>query len=147
VFKITRHVFFAFKYDPDIFRVNAIRNQNYILKANSTGYWDDSIYEKSLATNPDYIKGKIREGLEGTSVTVILITSTTRKSEYIKYEYEKSVERGNGILQLDVRDMKDIKGNKEKFSDWLPYIIKGSKRKWYSKCPLGDWIEEAYQKK
>lgn len=147
MFKITRHVFFAFKYDPDIFRVNAIRNQNYILKANSTGYWDDSIYEKSLATNPDYIKGKIREGLEGTSVTVILITSTTRKSEYIKYEYEKSVERGNGILQLDVRDMKDIKGNKEKFSDWLPYIIKGSKRKWYSKCPLGDWIEEAYQKK
>ncbi len=147
MFKITRHVFFAFKYDPDIFRVNAIRNQNYILKANSTGYWDDSIYERSLATNPDYIKGKIREGLEGTSVTVILITITTRKSEYIKYEYEKSVERGNGILQLDVSDMKDINGNKEKFSDWLPYITKGLKKKWYSTCPLGDWIEEAYQKK
>lgn len=147
MFKITRHVFFAFKYDPDIFRVNAIRNQNYVLKAYSTGYWDDSIYEGSLAINPDYIKGKIREGLEGTSVTVILITSTTHKSEYIKYEYEKSVERGNGILQLDVSDMKDIKGNIEKFSDWLPYITKGLKKKWYSTCPLGDWIEEAYQKK
>lgn len=147
MFKIARHVFFAFKYDPDIFRVNAIRNQNYILKANSTGYWDDSIYEGSLATNRDYIKGKIREGLEGSSVTVILITSTTHKSEYIKYEYEKSVERGNGILQLDVSDMKDINGNKEKFSDWLPYITKGLKKKWYSTCPLGDWIEEAYQKK
>lgn len=147
MFKITRHVFFAFKYDPDIFRVNAIRNQNYILKANSTGYWDDSIYEGSLATNRDYIKGKIRKGLEGSSVTLILITSTTHKSEYIKYEYEKSVERGNGILQLDVSDMKDINGNKEKFSDWLPYITKGLKKKWYSTCPLGDWIEEAYQKK
>ena len=145
--KIARHVFFSFKYHPDIFRVNAIRNQNYILKANSTGYWDDSLYERSLATNLDYIKRKIREGLEGTSVTVILITSTTHKSDYVKYEYEKSVERGNGILQLDVSDMKDINENKEKFSDWLPYVTKGLKKKWFSKCPLGDWIEEAYQRK
>ena len=145
--KIARHVFFSFKYRPDIFRVNAIRNQNYILKANSTGYWDDSIYEKSLATSPDYIKRKIREGLEGTSVTVILITSTTHKSDYVKYEYEKSVERGNGILQLDVSDMKDIYENREKFSNWLPYVTKGLKEKWYSKCPIGDWIEKAFQRK
>ena len=68
MFKIARHVFFSFKYHPDIFRVNAIRNQKYITY---TGYWDDSLYERSLATNPDYIKRKIREGLEGTSVTVI----------------------------------------------------------------------------
>ncbi len=147
MFKIVRHVFFSFKYKPDVFRVNAIRNQNYILKANSTGYWDDSIYEKSLATNPDYIKRKIREGLKGSSVTVILVTSTTHKSDYIKYEYEKSVERGNGILQLDISDMRDINGNKEYFSDWLPYVTKGLKKKWYSKCLLGDWIEEAFQRK
>jgi len=147
VFKIARHVFFSFKYRPDIFRVNAIRNQNYILKANSTGYWDDSLYERSIATNPDYIKRKIREGLVRTAVTVILITSSTYKSDYVKYEYEKSVERGNGILQLDVSDMKDINGNKELFSDWLPYVATGLKKKWFSKCPLGDWIEEAYQRK
>lgn len=144
MFKIARHVFFSFKYHPDIFRVNAIRNQKYIT---STGYWDDSLYERSLATNPDYIKRKIREGLEGTSVTVMLITSTTHKSDYVKYEYEKSVDRGNGILQFDVSDMKDISENKEKFSDWLPYVTKGLKKKWFSKCPLGDWIEEAYQRK
>ena len=147
MFKITRHVFFSFKYHPDIFRVNAIRNQNNILKANSTGYWDDSLYESSIATNPDYIKRKIREGLERTAVTVILITSSTYKSDYVKYEYEKSVERGNGILQLDVSGMKDINKNIEKFSDWLSYITKGLKKKWFSKCPLGDWIEEAYQRK
>lgn len=147
MFKITRHVFFSFKYHPDIFRVNAIRKQNNILKANSTGYWDDSLYERSIAANPDYIKRKIREGLERTAVTVILITSSTYKSDYVKYEYEKSVERGNGILQLDVSDMKDINNNIEKFSDWLPYITKGLKKKWFSKCPLGDWIEEAYQRK
>ena len=145
--KIARHVFFSFKFHPDIFRVNAIRNQNIILKANSTGYWDDSLYEKSLATNPDYIKRKIREGLKGTSVMVILITSTTYKSEYVKYEYEKNIEIGNGILQLDVSDMEDLNKEKEKFNGWLSYITKGIKKKWYHKCPLGEWVEEAYKNK
>lgn len=142
---MARHVFFSFKYHPDIFRVNAIRNQNQILKSSSTGYWDNSLYEKSLASNPEYIKSKIREGLNGTSVTVILVTRTTYKSKYVNYEYEKSVERGNGILQLDVSDMKDLSGNKEKFSEWLPYVSKGLKKRWYRQCPLGDWIELAYQ--
>lgn len=142
---MTRHVFFSFKYNPDVWRVNAIRNQNYILKSSSTGYWDNSIYEKSLATNEDYIKQKIREALVGTSVTLILVTSTTENSKYVKYEYIKSVENGNGILQLDVSNMKDQYGRTEKFIGWLPYIDKGLTAKWYSSCPLADWIERAFQ--
>ena len=65
MFKIARHVFFSFKYHPDIFRVNAIRNQKYIT---SIGYWDESLYERSLATDSDYIKRKIRDGHEWTCV-------------------------------------------------------------------------------
>ena len=144
---MTRHVFFAFKFEPDVSRVNSIRNKNYIMKPTSSGYWDNSIYEGSIAKNPEYIKRKIREGLMNTSVTVILVTSSTFKSDYVKYEYEKSTERGNAILQLDVSDMQDIHQKKEKFNGWLPYVTKGIRKKWYSKCPLGNWIEEAYQKK
>lgn len=147
MFKITRHVFFSFRWESEKFRINEIRNQSQILGATSVKYWDNSLNEKSYATNPEYIKKKIRDSLEGTSVTVILVTSTTHKSDYVKYEYEKSVERGNGILQLDVSNLKDINGNKEKFSEWLPYVSKGLKKEWFSKCPLGDWIEDAYQKK
>ncbi len=147
MFKITRHVFFAFRWESEKFRINEIRNQSKILGATSVKYWDNSLNEKSYATNSEYIKRKIRDGLEGTSVTVILVTSTTHKSDYVKYEYEKSVERGNGILQLDVSNLKDINGNKEKFSEWLPYVSKGLKKEWFSKCPLGDWIEDAYKKK
>ena len=43
--------------------------------------------------------------------------------------------------------MKDIYGNREKFSDWLPYVTKGLKETWYGKCPIGDWIEKAFQRK
>ncbi|MFX0139043.1 MAG: TIR domain-containing protein [Candidatus Hodarchaeota archaeon] len=141
--KITvRHVFFAFKYDPDVWRANAIRNQPRILGAKVTGYWDDSLYEPSLASNPDYVKRKIREGLEGTSVTVILVTHHTIESDYVEYEYEKSIERGNKILQLDVSQIKDQNGNFAHFNGWLPYVTRGLKKKWYSGCPLGDWIEK-----
>ena len=143
--QLTRHVFFSFKYLPDVWRVNAIRNQNYILKSNSTGYWDNSIYEISLATNKEYIKRKIREALRGTSVTMILVTSKTEKSEYVRYEYEKSVEYGNGILQLDVSGIKDQYGRTERFNRWLPYVNTGMTASWYSGCPIGDWVEKAYQ--
>jgi len=144
---LTRHVFFSFKFNPDVWRVNAIRNQNYIIKSSSSGYWDNSLYEKSLATNEDYIKRKIREALGGTSVTVILVTSKTGNSKFVRYEYQKSIEIGNGILQLDVSKLKDQYGRIEKFIGWLPYVNKGLTAHWYSGCPLADWIEKAYQKR
>ncbi|MHA1146350.1 MAG: TIR domain-containing protein [Candidatus Helarchaeota archaeon] len=142
---MTRHVFFAFKYEPDVFRANAIRNQSRILGAKSTKYWDDSLYEPSLATDPNYIKSKIRSALFGTSVTVILVTHLTHRSEYVRYEYEKSVERGNGILQLDVSDLEHPTSGRAEFNGWLSYIRERIRKKWYSRCPLGEWIEEAYQ--
>lgn len=139
-----RHVFFSFKYDPDVFRANAIRNQSRILGATSTKYWDDSLYERSLATNLDYIKSKIREGLLGTSVTVILLTHRTKESSCVKYEYKKSVEKNNGILQLDVSDLEHPILGRARFIGWLSYVNRGIKKKWFHRCPLGDWIELAY---
>jgi len=141
---MVRHVFFSFKYNPDVWRVNAIRNQSILLKAKSTGYWDNSIYERSLASNSEYIKRKIREALRGTSITVILITRTKKNSNYVKYEYQKSVEHKNGIVQLDVSKMRDRNGRTETFGGWLPYVFKGIKKKWYHGCPLRNWIEIAY---
>ncbi|MHA1328129.1 MAG: hypothetical protein ACTSRH_12535 [Promethearchaeota archaeon] len=43
--------------------------------------------------------------------------------------------------------MRDIHGNKERFIGWLLYVTRGLKKKWYRNCPLGDWIEESYQKR
>lgn len=140
-----RHVFFSFKYKPDVWRANSLRKQTKILGVSTTGYWDDSIYEPSLASNPEYIRRKIREALEGTLVTVILVTFITKKSQYVKYEYDKSIEKKNGILQLDVSDMEGPDGRVSSFDGWLSYVSKGIRRKWSHNCPLGDWIEEAYQ--
>lgn len=144
MFEITRHVFFSFKWDPDVWRANILRNAARILGATSVGYWDDSLYEKSLASNPEYIKRKIREALKGTSVTIIVVTSRTIESSYVKYEYEKSIDNGNKILELDVLNMNTPIGY-SKFNGWLPYVKKSCTAKWYKNCPLSEWIEYTYQ--
>ena len=43
--------FFSFKYNPDDWRANAIRNQARIMGATSVRYWDDSLFKRSLAKN------------------------------------------------------------------------------------------------
>ena len=138
---MTRHVFFSFKYDPDIWRVNSIRNQVNVKNSQDLGFWDGSISETSYAKNSDYIKQKIRNGLEVTGVTVILVTSSTKNSDYVKYEYEQSVKRNNGILILHVESMKDQYGKTETYGN-LPYITKGIEKSWYHQCPIGEWIED-----
>ncbi len=141
---MVHHVFFVFKYKPDVWRANSIRNQNNVLSSQDTGFWDGSINENSFATNSEYIKRKIREGLEGTTVTIIIITSHTRESAYVKYEYDKSVEFGNGILLLHCEYMESRDGTQESRGD-LPYAIKGLEKTWYHNCPLNNWIDEAYK--
>lgn len=143
MFRITRHVFFSFKWNPDVWRVNILRNAPRTMGATYVGYWDDSLYEKSLANNPDYIKRKIREALIGTSVTIIIVTSRTIESGYVKYEYDKSSEKGNKILQIDVSDMNTPVGYSS-FNGWLPYVKGGYNVKWYKNCPLGEWIDYTY---
>ncbi len=143
---MTRHVFFAFKWDPDVWRVNSIRNQTNLLGSTYTGYWDDSLNERSRARNEQYIKQKIRNALIGTSVTVVLVTYRTIESDLVKYEYKKSIDNKNKILQLNVSQMKDMDGNTSQFNGWLPYIDQGLTATWSPQCPLGKWIEETYYK-
>jgi len=49
--------------------------------------------------------------LEGTSVTVVLVGEKTCNSRWVKYEIRKSIERGNGLLGIDISKIKDLQGN------------------------------------
>lgn len=51
---------------------------------------------------------------------------------------------GNKILQIDVSGMNTPIGY-SRFNGWLPYVKGGCTAKWYNNCPLGEWIEYAYQ--
>lgn len=53
--------------------------------------------------NPDYIRAKIREQLDGTSVTVVLIGGSTADSEWVDFEIRESIARGNGVIGIRLK--------------------------------------------
>jgi len=55
-----------------------------------------------------YISRKIMEQLDGTSTTVVLIGKKTAESEWVNYEIRKSLERGNGVLGIRLKDVGDV---------------------------------------
>ena len=44
----------------------------------------------------------IDDGLFNTTVTVVLIGNQTAGRQYINYEIEKSIERGNGVVGIQI---------------------------------------------
>ena len=53
--------------------------------------------------DPNYIRSKIREQLNGVSVTVVLIGQNTANSEWVDYEIRASLEQGKGIIGIRLK--------------------------------------------
>jgi hypothetical protein len=58
------------------------------------------------SNNEPYIKQKILEQLKGSSVTIVLVGKETHKSEWVKWEIERSVDKDNpnGVLAIRLDD-------------------------------------------
>ena len=103
-------------------------------------------FEKLKKQGDAAIKRWIDNQLNGTSVTVVLVGSKTCSSRWVKYEIEKSKERGNGLLGIDVSKIKDMNNNTSErcgkipngYSFYLWYKNDGYKN-------MGVWIEKAAQ--
>lgn len=108
---MARHVFFSFYYEKDIWRVSQIRN-SWLLKPNreAAGFWDAASWETVKKQGTEAVKRWINTQMEGTSVTVVLIGSETASRPYVRYEIDRSREKGNGILGIYIHNMKDQNG-------------------------------------
>lgn len=107
---MARRVFFSFHYQRDIWRVNQIRNIPKITGAAAAGFQDGSIWEETKKKGDAAIKKLIDSGLKNTSVTVVCIGAKTAGRKYINYEIEKSIERGNGIVGIQIHHLEDNDG-------------------------------------
>ena len=110
----------------------------------AAGFTDAANFEKLKQQGDAAIQKWIDDQLDGTSVTVILVGEKTCNSRWVKYEIEKSIEVGNGLLGIDVSKIKDLQGNT---SDRCGQIPKGYEFYLWFKGDgynnLGDWIEKA----
>ena len=159
---MARRVFFSFHYERDIWRANVVRNSWVTQDRESAGFWDASLWEEAKKKGNEAIKKMIDNGLEGTSVTVVLIGAKTSDRDWVKYEIKKSHERGNGLLGVYINNIEDKDERTDKKGDnYFGEIDKdkeGNSVYFWQLYPiydwvdddgynnLGDWVEEAAKK-
>ena len=140
---MARRAFFSFKY-KDVSRTMVVRNSWVTQGKEAAGFIDSADFEKLKRQGDTAIKNWIDNQLNGTSVTVVLVGKETCASRWVKYEIEKSIEIGNGLLGIDVSKIKDLQ---ETTSERCGKIPKGySFYLWNSDDGynnMGDWIEKA----
>lgn len=107
---MARSVFFSFHYQRDIWRANIVRNSHIVEGVAAAGFRDASLWEETKKKGDYAIKQMIDNALIGTSVTVVLIGAETWRREYVNYEIERSLERGNGLLGININNIKDQNG-------------------------------------
>ncbi|WP_183573708.1 TIR domain-containing protein [Mucilaginibacter sp. X5P1] len=102
-----RYSFFSFSYeDVKNFRVNVVRN-SWLHHNDDQTFYDASIWEDERTNSPAKLKRLIEYGLQGTSVTAVLIGADTAHRRWVKYEIIKSFEQGKGILGVHINRIRD----------------------------------------
>jgi hypothetical protein len=103
---MAKRVFFSFHYQDVIdLRANVVRNHG-LTKDASAGFFDASLWESVKRTGPVALKRLVNDGLDGTSVTCVLIGSETYTRPRVRYELLKSFRRGNALLGIHINSIK-----------------------------------------
>lgn len=63
-------------------------------------FYDRHLLDPVDSTNDDYIRSCIRDQMNGTSVTVLIVGENTKDSDWVDYEIERSIEEGNGLVAI-----------------------------------------------
>lgn len=142
---MARRVFFSFHYQRDIWRVNQIRSIPNITGVAAAGFADASLWEDALTKGDAAIKKMIDNALKNTSVTVVCIGGKTAGRKYINYEIDKSLERGNGLVGIQIHHLKDSAGKTDTPGTIPPKIEKAGFKvyKYVDSEKLAKRIEEA----
>ena len=143
---MARRVFFSFHYGLDIWRANVVRNSGVIEGVAAAGFHDASLWEETKRRGGDAVRKLIDGGLEGTTVTVVLIGAETAQRTYVTYEIVKSISRGNGLLGVLIHDIKD-KFGRPSIKGEVPDALREASAPVYNweYGKLGQWVEAAYK--
>ena len=141
---MARRVFFSFDYNLD-WKVNQIRSMPNIIGTAAAGFQDASLWEEAEKKSVNSLRLIIDNGLQNTSVTVVCVTYGTSTRRWINYEIDKSLEKGNGLVAIQIHHLRDQ--NRDTGSPGaIPKQIEANGFKAYkysNKESLERWIEEA----
>ena len=147
---MARHVYFAFHYQRDIWRVNVVRNSNVVQGFESAGFIDYSLWEEAKKQGDEAIKRLINNRLVGTTVTVVLIGAKTAEREYVDYEIQRSWNKKNGLIGVYIHNIEDRYGTRDsKGADPFAGYTSIKTYDWINDDGynnLGDWVDAAYER-
>ena len=147
---MARRVFFSFHYD-DVWRVNQIRNSWLIVRDSETaGFVDKAEFETVERQGSKAIEFWIDRQLNGTSTTIVLIGQGTADRPYVQYEILESYNRGNGLLGIQIHNMKDANRQSQWFAGPNPFSKVEVEGGLFGKTPLSsklsipiyDWVND-----
>jgi hypothetical protein len=111
---MARNVYYAFHFQRDIQRANVVRNSQIIRAVGEeVGYYDRSLWEEAQTQGTAAIQRLIDQGMEGASVTAVLIGAETYTRPWVQYEIAQSHNLGMGLLGIHLNNIKDWAGNVE----------------------------------
>ncbi len=144
---MARRVFFSFHYENDVWRASIIRNSHVIEGTAAAGFQDGSLWEEAKKEGQEALKRLINKGLEGTTVTAVLIGAETASRPWVDYEIEQSINRGNGLLGIYVDQIKDRTGQTSRRGVVPTRLTKANAPVYvWEREKLGEWVEAAAKK-
>ena len=140
---MARRVFFSFKYE-DVSRAMVVRNSWVTQGKEAAGFVDAAEFKRIEAGGDKAIQKWIDSQLTGTSVTAVLVGAKTCASRWVNYEIAESIEKGNGLLGIDISKIKDLNSTTSERCGKIPsgysFYLWNSDNGYAN---LGDWIEQA----
>lgn len=142
---MAHRTFFSFHFERDVWRSSIVRNSSQ-LSASDRTWIEASIWEDTKPKGYAAIKSLIDGALVGTSVTSVLIGAQTASRDWVQYEIDASLTRGNGLFGIYIHNIKDSSGNTDyKGTNPLPSGYKTydwvNDNGYYN---LGTWVDAAY---
>ena len=108
-------------------------------------FYDKAQWEQVKRNGDGAIKRWIDNQLNGCSVTVVLIGKETANRRWVKYEIQKSIELGKGLIGIDISKIENRDGETD--STGVNPLPTGYKRYLWNndngRKNLGNWIEQA----
>lgn len=72
-------------------------------------FHDRHLLDPVDSTSDQYIRRCINDELDGTSTTVVIVGENTDQSDWVDYEIERSIEKGNGLVAVKLPGVGDDK--------------------------------------
>ena len=108
---------------------------------------DASLWEEAKRKSRSALEKLIKDGLTNTTVTAVLIGSDTASRQWVNYEIDRSIERGNGLLGIYIHSIEDRDGRRApRGANPLPPPY--ATYDWINDrgyVNLGTWVETAYE--